>query len=341
MSLKLENEHYRRIALYELEIKKLYEGAIKEASKMSVGISLGEKPLKFNDYARLKSRADRILSNLANDIVGTINAGVTEEWAAANAKNDEYVKEFTSKKGLSAAQLLPLNKRNIEALRAFQGRKINGLNLSDRVWKQMAQFRQELEMALDLGIGQGQSAAAISRDIRPYLNEPEKLFRRVKDKHGNLVLSKNAAAYHPGQGVYRSSYKNALRLTRTETNMAYRTADFERWNELDFVVGIEVIRSNNPYGCDICSSNKGRYPKEFKFIGWHPNCRCRAVPIFASDEEFNHFLDTGKMVASKKVTDVPTGFKSWVTENKEAIKGWKSTPYFLTDNKQFAKELLT
>ena len=65
----------------------------------------------------------------------------------------------------------------------------------------------------------------MSRDVCGYLRNPDKLFRRVRDKHGNLRLSKAAKAYHPGRGVYRSSYRNALRLTATENNMAYRTAD--------------------------------------------------------------------------------------------------------------------
>ena len=76
----------------------------------------------------------------------------------------------------------------------------------------------------------------MSRDVRRYLRNPDKLFRRVRDKHGNLRLSKAAKAYHPGRGVYRSSYRNALRLTATENNMAYRTADHLRWQQQPFVV---------------------------------------------------------------------------------------------------------
>ena len=40
--------------------------------------------------------------------------------------------------------------------------------------------------------------------------------------------------------IHISSARNAQRLARTETNIAYRTADFERWAQLDFVVGIEI-----------------------------------------------------------------------------------------------------
>jgi hypothetical protein len=126
----------------------------------------------------------------------------------------------------------------MEALKAFQERKINGLGLSDRVWNYSRQLKGELELGIDIALGEGRSAAQLSRDLRQYLQNPDKLFRRVKDKHGILHLSKNAQKYHPGPGVYRSSYKNAMRLTRTEINMAYRVADYEKYQQLDFVTGI-------------------------------------------------------------------------------------------------------
>ena len=41
---------------------------------------------------------------------------------------------------------------------------------------------------------------------------------------------------------------NALRLSSTTTNMAYRAADYERWNGQDFVLGIEIRRSDSNRG---------------------------------------------------------------------------------------------
>ena len=128
----------------------------------------------------------------------------------------------------------------MEALEAFQQRKIEGMNLSKRVWNITDQFKGELEMAIDIALGDGTSAAVLSRTVRKLLNNPNALFRRVRDKHGQLRLSQNAKNYHPGQGVYRSAYRNALRLTATETNMAYRTADHLRWQQMNFVTGIEI-----------------------------------------------------------------------------------------------------
>lgn len=340
MLRQLENEHYRRIAGYELAIKRLYDHAIKQAAGLGVGVKVSDKIFRFSDYPSLKGRANKIISELAKDMIGTIQTGINEEWEYANLKNDALVDEFVKGTSLSKSAARSFNLRNVSAQKAFRERVVKGMNLSDRVWKSMAQFRQELEMSIDIGIREGKSAARLSQDIRTQLNEPDKLFRRVKNQHGQLVLSKNAEAYHPGQGVYRSSYKNALRLTRTETNMAYRTADYERWKQMDFIVGIEVIRSNNPYGCDICGSLAGKYPKDFKFVGWHPNCRCRAIPLFATEDEFDNYLDTGKINSKQVVSKVPQGFENWVKSHSEDIKKWKSVPYFLTDNKAVVEKLL-
>lgn len=191
---------------------------------------------------------------------------------------------------------------------------------------------QHIETSLAEGLAEGRSAAELSRTIREDLREPHKLFRRVRDKNGILQLSKPARAFHPGQGVYRSSYKNALRLTRTEINVSYAEADFERWQRLDFVIGYEVRLSNN-HTCnghpftDICDELAGKYPKWFKFTKWHPQCRCVCLAIFGDDP------------GAGEVRDVPPNFKQWVTDNKPRLdrsikKG--TAPYWVRDN--FSKE---
>ena len=228
------------------------------------------------------------------------------------------------------------------------------MGLSERVWNYTGQFKEEIEMALDLGIRSGKSAAEMSRDERQYLRYPDKLFRRVRDEHGNLRLSKAAKAFHPGQGVYRSSYKNALRIAATETNMAYRTADYLRGQQLDFVVGIQVKLSGNhtlngrPF-VDICDELAGMYPKDFKFVGWHPLCRCHSIKILKTEEEF--FADEQRLLAGEelggesvnRVGDVPPRFKEWVRDNRERIgkaraKGTEA--YFLRDNKAYVDGIL-
>src|SRR3712207_3882731 len=190
---------------------------------------------------------------------------------------------------LSLHDALPILKkmqdRNLDALSAFQGRKVDGMNLSQRVWRYVRQYREQMESALDVGLGEGRDAQQLARDVKQNLKDPNRLFRRVRDKRGNLVLSKAAKAFHPGRGVYRSSVKNAQRLTRSEINMAYRESDWQRWQSLDFVVGFEIVRSNHEplCKCEVCEKLKGRYPKTFKFKGWHPQCMCYAIPILMNE----------------------------------------------------------
>lgn len=227
--------------------------------------------------------------------------------------------------------------RSERALNAFQGRKVDGMGLSERVWKSQKPVRGQIEMALELGLSTGRSAQRLSRDVREYLNEPHKLFRRVRDKKGVLRLSKAAAAYHPGRGVYRSSYKNALRMTVTETNMAYRSADYTQQQEMDFVIGIIIKLSDNHPIDDICDDLAGVYPKQFKFTGWHPFCRCFAIPKLADRKEMRKWArmsDSERAAYQFKgaVTEMPKKFTDWVEVNSERIKSAKNLPYFIKDN---------
>jgi len=241
-----------------MEIKKIYQALIKEVSGlMALGKIDLEKPFSFSDYPHLAKQFDEIFRFYAEGITLKIESYKGKEWRYGEMKAYQSV-------GVEVPKI------KIPPVRPPK-------ELSERVWKHLSQYKGELELGLDLSIGRGKSANEIARDLKQYLNEPDRLFRRVRDKHGNLHLSKNAQNYHPGQGVYRSSFKNAQRLARTETNRAYHEASWRKYQEWDFVVGYEVRLSNNPKHCPFCSAMAGKYPKEFKFFGWHPNCRCTAL----------------------------------------------------------------
>ena len=307
---------------------------------------VNDKPFSWNDFPLAKKKADKLIEKLQGDIQIAIVNGIRNEWSLSNIKNDALCNSVFKDLTLPTKQSKKYYNNNAEALEQFIARKNTGLNLSDRVWNYTQQFKQEIELALDLGIRSGKSADELSRDLRSYLKYPNKLFRRVRDEHGELHLSKAAKTFHPGQGVYRSSYMNARRLAATETNIAYRTADYTRWQEMDFVVGIEIHLSNNhnckgvPAGMyfDICDELKGRYPKEFKFAGWHPHCRCYATSILKSQEEIqadNERILNGERLTNNSVNavaNVPDNFNKWIENNSERIKRAKSLPYFIKDN---------
>lgn len=348
---KFDLAHLRNLDVLRRQIDEIFKAATNEAARIGVSIDVDtDKPFSFSDYPSTQKRVKELLSQLQASIEVCIVNGIDSEWTLANNKNNELCNAvFGKNKGkLSQSEYRRYYSTNESARDAFIARKQGGLGLSDRVWRFTDEFKEEIEMGLDLGIRGGLSADQMSRDLRQYLRHPDMLFRRVRDEHGILHLSKRAKAFHPGRGVYRSSYLNARRLATTEGNIAYRTADHERWQQLDFVVGIEIHLSGN-HTCkgrdgkpheftDICDELAGRYPKDFKFTGWHPNCRCYATSILKTEEEMA--ADTQKLLRGEPVNgesvnavrDVPENFKQWVRDNQERIESASSLPYFLKDN---------
>lgn len=353
---KYDKQHLRNLTAYERQVDAIYRAAVKEAA--ALGLSIRDldptRLFSFSDYPITRKRLESLLESLKSGLSAVIVNGVNHEWTLANNKNNELCRQvFGDNVGkLSNAQYRRYFKNNEEARDAFLARKVQGLNLSDRVWKYTNQFKGEIELGLDIGLRSGKAAERLQKDLQLFLQHPDMLFRRVRDEHGQLVLSKRAAAYHPGRGVYRSSYKNARRLAATETNIAYRTADFTRWQYLDFVVGIRVVRSNNHPVPDICDDlsaevgskavkGQGCYPKDFKFTGWHPHCRCHAETILKTEDEM--MRDNKRLLRGEEplkdsvntVTGVPQEFTSWLKQNEERAKRSTSVPYFISDNEKY------
>lgn len=356
-----EKKHQRNIAAYGRQVDKLFHSAAREAALIAaaIGVASLDKLFSFDNYPAMRKRLEKLLSGLKNGLSAVIVNGINSEWTLSNKKNNGLASQvFGNKVGKLSEELLQkYYNTNDKARKAFIERTEAGMSLSDRVWRYTEQFKSEIEMGIDIGLRDGLSADEMSRELQQYLRYPDKLFRRVRDVHGNLVLSKVAKAFHPGRGVYRSSYKNARRLAATECNMAYRTADYERWKELDFVVGIRVVLSNNhtlrgkpledicdqlsaPFGSK-ATSGRGCYPKDFKFTGWHPLCRCHTESILKTREEMD--ADNARILAGEPastrsvntVDDVPKEFKDWLKDNKKRAERSTSVPYFIKDNEKY------
>lgn len=219
------------------------------------------------------------------------------------------------------------NKDALSQLR--KGFDVRGNNLSPMVWKLADQTKTQLEYYLQTGLSVGRSAIQIGQDLRQMLNKPDKRFRRVRDKNGKLVMSQPMKNYHPGQGVYRSAKMNALRLTATSTNMSYRAADYERWSKQGFTLGIEIQRSANNKGpCKICDAMVGKYPKTFKFTGFHPFCICFAIPIVMEPEDLADYLLTDEVPKQLIITSIPQRARKFVNENKDDLQ----SAYWYKDN---------
>lgn len=367
---KAQAELFRRTEGYAANVRAVYLDVLTKIINLVKNTELEDgKPFSFADYG-YSEQVTPMLRNMYSRIYQTIRKGVEKEWLTSNQHTDELVKAVFGANSIENPFFAKYFQHNQEAMNAFFARKTGtgGLNLSQKVWRYTGAYKKELENTLDLAIGEGTAANRMATIIKKYLNDPDRWYRRFRvkvgeDENGNPVYGRvwkrriydkesqsykwiddNPKDYHPGRGVYRSSYRNAQRLARTETNIAYRTAEYDRWQELPFVIGIEIKLSNNHPVPDICDDLKGIYSKTFKWTGWHPNCRCYQVPVLATHGELDKMLDNildGRSPDSVKcadeVTDIPKPFVSWARDNAERMekaKGAGTLPYFYKDNEQ-------
>lgn len=331
----------RRQAALTRKILSHFEGGIQLLTPTLSTLKYKGIPFRISDYPALQKKVDQVTAELQNKIYTTTVNGIQESWSLSNKKTDVLVDKRLAGKRLKKNVRQALYDPNAKALEAFISRKEKGMDLSKRVWKSVEPFKKEIEQTVGIGVGKGQSAQEMARELKRNLQEPDRLFRRVRGEDGKLYLSQSARNYHPGQGVYRSSFKNSMRVARTETNGSYRTADHERWKTLPFVKGIEIRLSSAHPKVDICDTLVGMYPKDFKFQGWHPQCLCFAIPEMMSDDEYDKIEDhllAGQPItvpSSQLIQTPPPAFGKYLQDNKEMLARLKSEPYWMRDNKQY------
>lgn len=332
-------------AAFNARYQKIFDRIIEQFSQIIDDPNIRfAKAFVLNPY--LDERITAMMTDFHDRVLEMQVSDIERAWNLSNAKNDQLVGQFLSTIGtIRAAQKAAYFLPNTPALKAFIANMADhGTgSLSDSVWKVAEQLRAEMTAHLGIAITNGDSAQVLSRRIRQYLQNPNALFRRVRNENGKLVASKAMLEYHPGQGVYRSAFKNAMRLARSNTNQAFLLADNIRWNQLDMVKGIKISLSaqhpeyNFPEICEVC---EGTYPKDFVWTGWHTQCLCHATPVLSSSEDFLNYLKGGQKELNKMVREYPAGFRDYLSTNYETLSGYRTMPYWIQDNEQIIAGLL-
>jgi len=297
------------------------------------------KAFTYTQAPALSAELGRLMNDFGGKLIDLTEIGIGQSWRLSEQKNNaifsEYLEGYRGKK-IAELKALPDIMKLEMYLATTKGR------FSDAIWRTVDQTRKEMEVQLAFGVMRGDSAQVISQRIRQYLKNPDALFRRVRDAKGNLVASKAMAAYHPGRGVYRSAYKNAMRVARTETNMSYQRADSERWRNNPVVIGIKVSLSgaHPDYNFEeICEVLEGDYPKEFIFEGWHPQCLCNATPILMDKAMLRRYLrGETDFLGEVQITKYPDRFNQYVKDNYGKLQ--KSSPYWFEDNKAIIDKIV-
>ena len=361
-----------QIAMIEKKILALFGSTYKYAAQLAQvrdAVNSGNASFTFQSNPAAAKEIENRLTAVAQTLDQQLAKSTEQSYALGQASTNNALVQAFGKDKQTKKELKEISDDAVAAMRkrgadghTFYTQPQGGVTISDRVWKLTESTKLELEIAIQNAVLEGQSADELARTIQQYLTHPNRLFRsiRVKDPTtgkwtGEYTMSEAAKRCHPGQGVYRSSYKNALRLARTELTQAYRRAEWETYQDNPLITGYRIELSNNhttevmtkkgrktiPIK-DICDKMAGtEYPKTFLWTGWHPQCRCRMVPILVTKNDFKERVKarhTGKLKEwqpKEQTTEMPKVFVEWVNDNKSRWQAnGKAAPFFIRDNYQ-------
>lgn len=378
MSKKLTSKQQKEqlnnlFAVYNKRLDRLYSDYVKKLTSLGYGEDVLEDDALFNfdNFPQLKARLNDIFNDYYQNSLLCYKSGITDGVALAY-NHDEMVIG-----GYSVLTDKAIRVARDTAAATFISSRLktkNGLNLAQIIWNYCQQTKSEFEMAMSNtiadGIKKGSSAEEVGKSIRKYLNDPDMMYRRYHtikvQKNGKkkdvvtwrrrrIIDGKVRFIEEPlekvGMGVYRSARKNALRVARTEINSAYHKARNERWQNEPFVIGQYIHVSPQHNIDDICNDLEGRYPKDYVWISWHPQCICTSDPITIQGDEKKEFYkrlmageDMSNYVSPFAVLTMPEKYNQYIKDNSEAIvkAGMKGKlAWHLQDNTKYWAHLLS
>lgn len=378
MSKKLTSKQQKEqlnnlFAVYNKRLGRLYSDYVKKLTSLGYGEDVLEDDALFNfdNFPQLKARLNDIFNDYYQNSLLCYKSGITDGVALAY-NHDEMIIG-----GYSVLTDKAIRVARDTAAATFISNRLktkNGLNLAQTIWNYCQQTKSEFEMAMSNtiadGIKKGSSAEEVGKSIRKYLNDPDMMYRRYHtikvQKNGKkkdvvtwrrrrIIDSKVRFVEEPlekvGMGIYRSARKNALRVARTEINSAYHKARNERWQNEPFVIGQYIHVSPQHNIDDICNDLEGRYPKDYVWISWHPQCICTSDPITIQGEEKKEFYkrlmageDMSNYVSPFAVLTMPEKYNQYIKDNSEAIvkAGMRGKlAWHLQDNTKYWAHLLS
>lgn len=147
--------------------------------------------------------------------------------------------------------------------------RVAGLKLSERLWEIATDSRLSLKREIISGVSQGKNPSVVANKIKKYLQP----------------VAADGGVASVRRGMYKSPYKNAMRIARTETARAYGWGQAEYAKDKSWVQGVRWTISKAHLDPDICDDYAAQgimTPDEFqdKYPA-HPHCFCypEIVPL--------------------------------------------------------------
>ncbi|MCK5020487.1 MAG: hypothetical protein KAS32_25945 [Candidatus Peribacteraceae bacterium] len=201
---------------------------------------------------------------------GAIASGVSDNSSKIGTsfvdKEGNIQRHNPKKSSYSASAWAGINADAMEAMMRFE---FGGTTFSRRVWDATYTSEKAIRDRVNLAVLTGESAEKVSRDIRKYLG--------VSD----TIRGKELANFHPGAGVYKSAYKNSLRVASTELNRAFNEGMVRYAMKKKFIKGF-IWRTGSGNPCPDCLDVEGNYyPKnEAPMLPLHPWCYCWLYTVY-------------------------------------------------------------
>jgi hypothetical protein len=227
------------------------------------------------EIVRLNKKTGSIIEKMRNNTARLSLRGQIDALALGSAG---FPKSY--KVRLDSKKFSQIWHRTVRALSV----PIDGIELSERVWDIHRTTLTRMNRYLGRSFAEGKPMSKMRQEIKKFLIFPDADMRK---KEWKQFFAENP----PGRGVYRSAYKNAERVMRTETNRAFRESAAQYGMGKNWVAGIQWVRADwEP--CPICDElasidyyglGPGVYPPEAFPTHSHPHCICYSVTIPRSE----------------------------------------------------------
>lgn len=303
--------HNSRVNSYIKEIKRLFKEAnqsIVNASKIVPNIE--GTIFRFSNYPPAQRVAEAIINNLADNIIQLIIIRMQEERQIANQMVNQMVNELPERFRYFEIEEQP---------EELDEEKIRGYILP---------YLYTSEVAINYGRLNNYDESKIIGQLDYALTKPLPMTGRAEDliNYRNVFIASGASSIisrslliNPGQGTYRSSYRNISRLAINELDTDWRNHIETYLESNEAIVAYRVRISNLPNVCPICEALNGSlFPPTFKWWGFHVSCRCYLEPVFANDEELER-SDYNRISSENYVSRPSDKVYSWINDNRDRL----------------------
>lgn len=267
----------------ENKLEKIYDKTSTKIANiaMTKDATLADISNLTGEMVVIKDKLDKVTTDIIQkEIDRNIKAGLESTKAQITVFKDVLPAEIVN----AEINATVFNQVYLDAYYAMQTLE-DGILLSDRIWDITNISLEEIRVyMMEVMLDENTSMSEVYYQIKSFLKLPNVDMRTKKWRQF-------FRDHPPGKGVYRSAWKNVLRLLRTETNRAFKLGLVKYAKDRTWIQGIKWELSMAHPEMDICNDiaaddlyglGAGVYPPENTPIIPHPHCLCylRLIPNY-------------------------------------------------------------